>query len=172
MNDNDKAWRDMRREISERNRRYALDGRLRKFTLAVAGLMAYSAFGNFVGAAMVLSASPIDAVVGIFLGALYSFGLYRVWFKDDLRWWPVAVPAGLTIGWLLLVWWATGIFLPIPIVLNVVLLALVPFRAKATAALVAAAPNSSFKPNPPQDAIDPDTSALSSASDATQGGSA
>jgi len=133
----DQEWGEVRQDVAARNRRYAIESRLHKVTLLVAGLMAYSAFGNFVATAMVLHTSPIDAGVGVVFGVLYTLGLYRVWLKDDIRWWPVAVPAGLTIVWLLLVWWAAGLFAPIPIVLNIVLLALVPFRARTCRELTA-----------------------------------
>ncbi|MBB6064451.1 hypothetical protein [Pseudoxanthomonas broegbernensis] len=148
MNDIDQNWHDLRRNISERNRRLAVESRLHKLTMIIMGLMAYSAFGNFVGAVMVLGTSPIDFGVGLFFGMWYSFGVYRVWLKDDTRWWPVAVPACLTIVWLLLVWWATGMFLPIPVLLNVALLVLVPIRARASAALTPVLPSNTFKPNP------------------------
>ena len=139
---------DRRAEIALRNRRRKVESRERKLTMAVFGLLAYSAFGNSVGGIMqLLQDSPWDAGVAFALAAFYLLGVYRVWLKDDTRWWPVALPAGLSIAWLLLVWWAIGKFLPIPLVLNVVLLVLVPLRAKASAAL-AAVPNNSFKPNP------------------------
>ena len=135
MTDIDQDWGAVRHDVAARNRRYAIEGRLHKLTLLVAGLLAYSAFGNFVAAAMVVRTSPTDVWIGVVLGTLYALGVYRVWLKDDTRWWPVAVPAGLTIAWLLLVWWATGIFAPIPIVLNAALLVLVPLRARTAAAL-------------------------------------
>ncbi|MGY1458613.1 hypothetical protein ACW5F0_08205 [Luteimonas sp. A534] len=135
-----------RSEIALRSRRRVLDGRERKLSMAVFGLMAYSAFANFLGGVMALASSPVDAGLGFVLGILYSLGVYRVWSKDDTRWWPVAVPAGISIAILLLAW-AGGLPRPIPIALNVALLVLVPLRRRAVAA-VEAVPNNSFKPNP------------------------
>ena len=145
MDEINQARNEARRAIADRNRRYANESRLHKLTMAITGLMVYSTFGNFLGALLTFGKAPIDAGVAIFFGALYAIGVYRVWSKDDIRWWPVAVPAGFSIAWILLAWWATGRLLPIPLILNLVLLALVPFRRKATAVL-AAAPNNSFKP--------------------------
>jgi hypothetical protein len=142
----EQAANEHRFEIAMRNRRRSLDTRERKLTMAVFGLMGYSAFGNFVGAAMAYGALPADAWLGVVLGVLYSFGAYRVWVKDDTRWWPVAVPAGITIVVLLLAWFG-GLHRPIPVILNIVLLTLVPLRARACRA-IAAVPNNSFKPKP------------------------
>src|SRR6476659_7196665 len=122
---------DWRAEIAARNRWRQLEARERKWTMAVFGLMGYSAFANVLAGVMAL-ASPSDAAIGFVLGALYAVGVYRVWLKDDTRWWPVALPAGLTIAFLAFVALG-GSYHPIPVVLNVVLLALVPFRAKAAA---------------------------------------
>jgi len=132
-----------RAEIALRNRRRNLEERERKLSMAVFGLMTYSAFANFLAGAMSLSASPADAWLGLILGALYSLGVYRVWVKDDIRWWPVAVPAGICIAILVLAW-VGGVHRPIPLLLNIVLLVLVPVRKRA----VAAVPNNSFKPKP------------------------
>lgn len=120
--------------IALRNRRRTLEARERKLSMAVFGLMAYSAFSNFVAGAMSLGASPLDTGFGIVLGALYSLGVYRVWIKDDTRWWPVAVPAGISIAMLLLAW-LVGAFRPVPLLLNVALLVLVPIRKRAVAAV-------------------------------------
>jgi hypothetical protein len=130
-----------RAEIALRNRRRALDARERKLSMAVSGLMVYSAFANFLGGAMSMATSPLDAWLGLVLGALYSLGVYRVWAKDDTHWWPVAVPAGISITIILLAW-AGGVRLPVPLVLNIVLLVLVPFRKRATIAATAATPAS------------------------------
>jgi hypothetical protein len=87
-------------------------------------------------------------VFGLIMGALYLLGVYRVWVKDDTRWWPVAVPAGISIAFLVLLWFG-GMPRPIPLALNAALLALVPLRKRAVAAAVAAAvPNNSFTPKP------------------------
>jgi hypothetical protein len=129
-----------RADIAMRNRRRTLESRERKLTMAVFGLMAYSAFANVVSGAMLLTASSLDAGLGLILGALYSLGAYRIWFKDDIRWWPVAVPAGISVAVLILAWLG-GVQHPIPLLLNTVLLVLVPIRRRA----VAAVPNISFK---------------------------
>src|SRR3546814_10751335 len=102
--------------------------------MAMFGLMAYSAFANFLGVLVTLGNSPADAGLGLVLGSLYSFGAYRVWSKDDTRWWPVAIPACISIAVLLLAWLG-GFHRPMPILLNVVLLVLVPIRRRAAAAL-------------------------------------
>jgi hypothetical protein len=159
-----------RAEIALRNRRRALNDRERKLSMAVSGLMVYSAFANFLAGAMAFASSPLDAWLGLILGGLYSLGVYRVWAKDDTRWWPVAVPACISISVIVLAW-IGGVRLPVPLVLNVVLLILVPFRRRAAVA-ASVAPNSSFKPNPSRDSIAPDASTLISASDTTPGGSA
>lgn len=133
-----------RAEIALRNRRRALNDRERKLSMAVSGLMVYSAFANFLGAAIAVARSPLDVWLGLILGALYSLGTYRVWVKDDTRWWPVAVPAGISISVIVLAW-IGGAHLPVPFVLNVVLLVLVPIRRRAAIA-AAVAPNNSSKP--------------------------
>jgi hypothetical protein len=132
-----------RAEIAARNRRHALEARERKLSGAVFGLLGYSAFANFLVGVLTLSSSPVDSAISLILGTLYSIGAYRVWFKDDIHWWPVAVPAGISIAILLLAWLG-GIHHPIPILLNTALLVLVPIRRRA----VAAVPNNSFKPKP------------------------
>jgi hypothetical protein len=131
-------------EIARRDRIRLLEGRLRKLTMAVVGLMAYSAFGNFVGGIAALATLPWDGGLGLVLGSLYLLGIYQVWSKDDIRWWPVAVPAGISITVLLLAWFG-GFQRPFVLLLNVVLLILVPIRARVSIDL-AAALNSSFKP--------------------------
>lgn len=122
-----------RAEIAMRNRRRTLEARERKLTMAVFGLMAYSAFANVVSGIALLTASPLDAGLGLILGVLYSFGAYRIWFKDDIRWWPVVVPAGIALAVLILAWLG-GVRHPIPLLLNAVLLVLVPIRRRAVTA--------------------------------------
>lgn len=129
-----------RADIAMRNRRRTLESRERKLTMAVFGLMAYSAFANVVSGIVLLATSPLDAGLGLILGVLYSLGAYRIWFKDDIRWWPVAVPAGISVAVLILAWLG-GVQHPIPLLLNIALLVLVPIRRRA----VAAVPNISFK---------------------------
>jgi hypothetical protein len=129
-----------RAEIALRNRRRALESRERKLSMTVYGLMAYSAFANGVSGILLLGTSLADAWLGIGLGALYALGVYLVWAKDDTRWWPVAVPAGISIVAALMAWFG-GVPHPIPLLLNIVLLILVPIRKRA----VAAVPNHSLK---------------------------
>ena len=137
---------DYRSQIAIRNRLRIAESRERKLTMAVFGLMAYSAVGNAFTAIASIGVSPLDVGLGLVLAALYSLGVYRAWLKDDIRWWPVAVPAGISVTLLLLAW-TVGVFKPIPLLLNAALLVLVPIRKRAAAA-VAAVPNNSFKPNP------------------------
>lgn len=133
-----------RAEIALRNRRRALNERERKLSMAVSGLMVYSAFANFLGAAMAFSSSPLDVWLGLILGVLYSLGTYRVWVKDDTRWWPVAVPACISICVVVLAWFGE-VRLPVPLLLNSALLVLVPLRRRAATA-AAVPPNNSSKP--------------------------
>ena len=141
------AWR---AEVAAKNRRLALEAKERKYSWGVIGLVGYSAFGNLLAGVIQLGKSPLDAVFGFLLGATYLFALYRVWAKDDIRWWPPGVPAMFSILFLLLAW-AGGMPRPVPIALNILLLVLIPLRARAVKAL-AAAPNNSFKPTPLRDA--------------------
>src|SRR3546814_9328093 len=104
--------------------------------MAVFGLRADSAFANCLGVVMTLGNSPADAGRRLVLGFLYSFGAYRVWSKHDTRWWPVAIPACISIAVLPLAWLG-GFHRSMPILLNVVLLFLVPIRRRAAAALPA-----------------------------------
>lgn len=124
--------------IAQRNRRRSLEDRERKLTTLVTGLLAYSAFSNFVAVVMSLGSSSLDVVLGLVIGALYSLGAYRVWVKDDTRWWPVAVPAGMAIT-IILLYWIGGLLLAVPLVLNVALLILVPIRRRAFGAAASAA---------------------------------
>lgn len=123
-----------RAEIAARNRRRALEERERKYSMAVFGLMGYCAFSNLLGGVLALGSSLPDACVGAVIGALYALGAYRVWSKDDTRWWPVAVPAGIALVVLLLAWVGGGPR-PVPILLNAVLLVLVPLRRRAAEAV-------------------------------------
>ena len=138
LSDIEETTDDYRAEIALRNRRRKLESRNHKIMMVVFGLLAYSAFANFAAGAMQLIAgSGWDAGFAAFLGLLYVVGAYRVWIKGDTRWWPVALPAILSIVFLLLVWWATGSLGLIPLLLNITLLVLVPIRARANAASAA-----------------------------------
>jgi hypothetical protein len=134
-----------RSEVALRMRRRALDDRLRRFTAGVFGLMGYSAVSNFLatlgsfsGATEHQTFALFSVAFGLLLGALYSFGAYRVWFKDDIRWWPVAFPAGISIVLSLLAFVAGALAL-VPLVINVALLVMVPIRKRAAAAAAAIA---------------------------------
>jgi len=128
-----------RTEIALRNRRRKLDDKVRKFTMAVFGLAAYSAAANLAAGIFVLVSSPIDAGFGLVLGSLYAFAAYRVWIKDDTRWWPVVVPAAITIVFAAIAWLG-GMRAPGPLVFNVALLISAQLRRRASAQL-AAVPN-------------------------------
>jgi hypothetical protein len=133
VTDGDLGPNSFRADIVSRSRRRDVEARERRFTTAVFGLLAYSAFANCTSGLLLLGASPVDAAIGLILGPLYALGAYRAWFKDDTSWWPVAIPAGLTIALLSLAALG-GVFRPIPILLNVILLVLVPLRSRAVAA--------------------------------------
>ena len=134
-----------RSEVALRTRRRALDDRLRRFTAAVFGLMGYLAVSNFLatinsfsGALEHQTLALVSVAVGSLLGALYAFGAYRVWFKDDIRWWPVAIPAGISIVLSLLAF-LSGALAFVPLIINVALLVMVPIRKRAAAAAAAIA---------------------------------
>jgi len=137
---------DHRAEIALRNRRRRIEDKIRKLTMTVFGLTAYSAFSNLAVGIFYIANSPIDGGFGIFLGTLYAFAAFRVWRKDDTRWWPVAIPAVITILFTVLIWLA-GTPAPIPILLNIALLIFTKLRRHACSQL-AAVPNNSFKPTP------------------------
>lgn len=125
---------DRRSAIALRNRRRLLEGKLHKLIMAIGGLMAYSAFGNIVGGIAVVGSLPWNGAFSLVLGGLYVLGTHRVWNKDDVRWWPVAVPAGISIAIQLLAWFG-GALLPGPLLINAALLVLVPIRARASTSL-------------------------------------
>lgn len=124
-----------RADIALRNRRRTAESRERKLSMVVFGLMAYSAFANVVSGAMLVSKLPLAAGLGVVLGVLYGLGAYRVWSRDDTRWWPVAVPASISLAFLLLGWLA-GNPHPVPVLINIVLLVLVPIRRRAAVAVL------------------------------------
>src|SRR5690242_10891658 len=116
---------------TRQNRYYELDSRARRYMGAVFGLLSYSAFSNFFVALAALVGAATQSVVNLWgvaislvLGSLYTFGALRVWLKDDTRWWPVAIPACITLGlsaFLVLV----GRPVIWPFVINIALLVLV-----------------------------------------------
>lgn len=140
-----------RAEIALRNRRRKLEDKVRKFTMTVFGLAAYSAVANLLAGIFALVSSPIDAGFGLVLGGLYAFAAYRVWIKDDTRRWPVVVPAAITIL-LAAIAWLGGMVAPGPIVFNVALLIAAQLRRRASAQL-AAEPSHPFQPTPLRGAV-------------------
>lgn len=132
-----------------RQKRYhELDDRARRYMGAVFGLLGYSAFSNFfvalaalVSAATQSAANLWGAGIGLLLGGLYTFGALRVWLKDDTRWWPVAIPACITLGLSALLVLA-GRPVIWPVLVNIALLLLVPLRRRAQAAAIANRPPS------------------------------
>ncbi|WP_144409248.1 hypothetical protein [Pseudoxanthomonas suwonensis] len=141
---------DRRAEIAYRNRRRQLESRDYKVMMATFGILAFSAFSNGAAGTMQLlggSQLLLDAIIGMALGALYAFGAYRVWIKDDLRKWFIILPASISLAMAALVWLFVGLPPVGAIALNIALLVLIPIRAKSSRDL-AAMPSNSFKPNP------------------------
>lgn len=122
-----------RAEIATRNRRKTAEERERRLLFAMIGILGYLAFSNFAAAFVALGGSKIDVVVGLVMGALYALGFYRVWSKDDMRWWPIAVPTGVSLALCVLAAFA-GVYMYGAIVFNGALLVLVPLRRRAAAA--------------------------------------
>jgi hypothetical protein len=131
---------DYRADIARRNRRRNLESRDYKIMMAMFGILAYSAFANLVAGAMPFmggKGAVADAILALVLAALYAVAAYRV-FGKGAPWWLVALPAVLSILLLLLIWLVNGVFGVIPFLLNVVLLVLIPVRAKTSTALAGA----------------------------------
>lgn len=133
---------------TRQKRYYELDSRARRYMGAVFGLLGYSAFSNFfvalaalIGAATQSAADLWSAAISLVLGGLYTFGALRVWLKDDTRWWPVAIPACITLALSALL---VLVGRPViwPFVINIALLVLVPLRRRAEAAAIANQPPS------------------------------
>jgi lysylphosphatidylglycerol synthetase-like protein (DUF2156 family) len=98
----------------------------------------FATIGSFNGATEHPTLALFSVAFGLLLGALYSFGAYRVWFKDDIRWWPVAIPASISIVLSLLAF-VSGALAFVPLLINVALLVIVPIRKRAAAAAAAIA---------------------------------
>ncbi|WP_257385261.1 hypothetical protein [Tahibacter caeni] len=130
-----------RREIANRDRRRALESRSYQLTLATIGILAYSTFGCVMtGLGLLAQRQPIPLVIITAIGALYVFALYRTWAADDRRIWVTAVPATITVL-LVLTDYALGARpSPVPLLLNLVLLGLIPWRRQVAAQLQALKP--------------------------------
>ena len=147
MEDTSPTEQDRRAEIARRNVRRKLESRERKLTMSVFGLTGYSAFSNFAaGVVNLMGGSIADAVLGLIFGSLFAFGAYRVWVKDDSRWWPVGIvaTASLLLSLLLLI---GGLPTYVPVAIGIALLILIPMRRRALADLGALS-NNSFNPMP------------------------
>lgn len=141
MNDVPEASPDFRRDIATRDRRRALQSQDYNLMLATIGILAYSAFSYLMMfAGVLLRGALIDAAINGVLGALYVFAAYRVWARDDRRWWVVALPAGLSLL-LILVCWIAGLGVAvIALGLNVGLFVLLALRARVATQLQDLAP--------------------------------
>ena len=147
MEDATTYGQDHRAEIALRNRRRKAESRERKLSMTVFGLTAYTAVSNLAaGGGALLSGAIADAVLAIVLGSLFAFAAYRVWVKDDPRWWPVGVPT--TINVLLSVLLILGgLHTYLPLAIGIAVLVLIPIRKRAIKDLEAVS-NKSFKPTP------------------------
>jgi len=147
MEDAFPSEQERRAEIALRNSRRKLESRERKLTMSVFGLTGYSAFSNLAaGVVNLIGGSIADAALGLIFGSLFAFAAYRVWVKDDPRWWPVGIPAiaSALLSLLLLV---GGLPTYVPLAIGILLLILLPIRRRALADLGALS-NNSFKPKP------------------------
>jgi hypothetical protein len=123
-----------------RDKHRALEAKEHRLKLAIAGFMAYSAISHIISASLTYSTSPIDSGFAIFFAILFSFSFYRVWIKDDSRWWPVAIPSGMVILISALAAFVSPLAI-IPVLLHSFVLFLVYLRKKSITAVA----NSSFK---------------------------
>ena len=118
-----------RSDIALRNQRRALGERDHKLMMFMFGVLAYSAFANsVVGVVQFFAHSPslILTICSLVLGVVYAIAAHHVWTKKSPSWWIIALPAVLTIGIIV----ATLQLSPIALLLNIALLAVIPFRAK------------------------------------------
>jgi hypothetical protein len=123
-----------------RDKHRALEAKEHRLKAAIAGFMAYSTISHLISAALGYSTSPVDAGFAVFFAILFSFAFYRVWIKDDSRWWPVAIPSGMVILISGLVAFVSPLAI-IPVLLHTFVLVLVYLRKKSIIALA----NSSYK---------------------------
>jgi hypothetical protein len=112
-----------RAEIAARSRQRAIDERIRKLSTAVAGLLAYSGFSNIWSGSLALMQSPVVALLVLGIGLLYAHGAYRVWMRNDLRWWPVLVPTCIVLAMESYAWLG-GYRWPLPLLINSAILVL------------------------------------------------
>lgn len=154
MNDAPQASPDFRRDIAARDRRRALQSQDYNLMLLTIGILAYSAFGYLMTfAGVLLRGGLLDALVNGVFGGLYVFAVYRVWARDDRRWWVVALPAGLSLL-LILVCWAAGLgFAAIPLALNLALLVLMVLRVRVGRQLQEVAPAPARTDDMPAEAL-------------------
>jgi hypothetical protein len=128
-----------RLEIAQRNQRRTLNERDYKLMMTMFGILAYSAFANLVGSALqmyAISRLLPTTVCTLVIGVMYAVAAHQVWVKKYAASWLVALPAILTIVLLGL----TQTFSPVALLLNVILLITIPWRAKVQREL-AAVPN-------------------------------
>ncbi len=112
-----------RAEIAARSRQRVLDERVRKYATGVAGLLAYSSVSNIWGAILAVSLSPWVAIFLSVIGLLYANGAYRVWVRNDLRWWPVLAPTCIVIAMESYAWLGSYRW-PLPLLINITIVVL------------------------------------------------
>lgn len=134
----DSDMRDRRADIARRSRHRAADARDRRVALAMFGLTAYQGASHLIVGMLVLTG--LDAIVAAVFGVLFGFAAYRIWMRDDLRWWVPALPAILSLFLGAFVLAAGHVPAPVPVLLNLALLALIPMRRRTSAAASALAP--------------------------------
>ena len=125
-----------RLEIAQRNQRRTLNERDYKLMMTMFGILAYSAFANLVGSALqmyAISRLLPTTVCTLVIGVMYAVAAHQVWVKKYAASWLIALPAILTI--VLLVFTLT--FSPVALLLNVILLITIPWRATVKRTLVA-----------------------------------
>jgi hypothetical protein len=128
-----------RLEMAQRNQRRTLNERDYKLMMTMFGILAYLAFANLAGGALQLYATSRlipTAICALVIGIMYAVAAHQVWVKKYAASWLVALPAILTIVLLAF----TLSFAPVALLLNVILLITIPWRAKVQREL-AAVPN-------------------------------
>ena len=112
-----------REEIAARSRKRIIEERIRNLSTGVAGLLAYSSFSNIWSGVFLFLISPAMATYILLIGLFYAHGAYRVWLRNDLRWWPILVPTNIVLATELYAWFE-GYRWPIPILINSTILIL------------------------------------------------
>jgi hypothetical protein len=129
---------DRRAEIARQTRKRILVEKDRRIMMALFGIMTYLGVSNLIFGVITLFGGDLAWVDGILMcafGAMFAYGAFRVWARDDTRWWIVLVPAGslLILAALLLL---SGVLpSPVPTLLCIALLILVALRRKTLAAV-------------------------------------